>query len=52
MIVRVKVVVEVIGGFVRKVYYNKLGLRVLFKFEWFVKKGRLLLRFVRLLLKL
>ncbi|KAL3537692.1 hypothetical protein ACH5RR_001058 [Cinchona calisaya] len=40
--VRAKQVVEAAGGSVRRVYYNKLGLRALLKPEWFEKKGRLL----------
>ncbi|CAL9244865.1 unnamed protein product [Arabidopsis halleri] len=40
--VRAKEVVEAAGGSVRRVYYNKLGLRALLKPEWFEKKGRLL----------
>ncbi|KAG2327082.1 hypothetical protein Bca4012_036035 [Brassica carinata] len=40
--VRAKEVVEAAGGSVRRVYYNKLGLRALIKPEWFEKKGRLL----------
>lgn len=40
--VRAKEAVETAGGSVRKVYYNKLGLRALLKPEWFEKKGRLL----------
>ncbi|GER54494.1 50S ribosomal protein L15 [Striga asiatica] len=40
--VRAKAAVEAAGGSVRKVYYNKLGLRALLKPEWFEKKGRLL----------
>ncbi|WOK97631.1 Mitochondrial/chloroplast ribosomal protein L15/L10 [Canna indica] len=39
---RPKAAVEEAGGSVRKVYYNKLGLRALLKPEWFEKKGRLL----------
>lgn len=42
MTVRAKAAVEAAGGSVRKVYYNKLGLRALLKPEWFEKKGRLL----------
>ena len=42
MTVRAKEVVEAAGGSVRRVYYNKLGLRALLKPEWFEKKGRLL----------
>ena len=30
------------GGSVTTVYYNKLGLRALFKPEWFARKQRLL----------
>ncbi|KAG6475428.1 50S ribosomal protein L15-like [Zingiber officinale] len=40
--VRAKAAVEATGGSVRKVHYNKLGLRALLKPEWFEKKGRLL----------
>ncbi|XP_074585245.1 uncharacterized protein LOC141841022 [Curcuma longa] len=40
--VRAKAAVEAAGGSVRKVHYNKLGLRALLKPEWFEKKGRLL----------
>nr|XP_027119673.1 uncharacterized protein LOC113736774 isoform X1 [Coffea arabica] len=40
--VRAKAAVEAAGGSVRRVYYNKLGLRALLKPEWFEKKGRLL----------
>ncbi|KAI6699777.1 hypothetical protein NL676_014101 [Syzygium grande] len=40
--VRAKAAVEAAGGSVRRVYYNKLGLRALVKPEWFEKKGRLL----------
>ncbi|XP_041998211.1 50S ribosomal protein L15-like [Salvia splendens] len=40
--VRAKAAVEAAGGTVRRVYYNKLGLRALLKPEWFEKKGRLL----------
>ncbi|TQD75890.1 hypothetical protein C1H46_038571 [Malus baccata] len=40
--VRAKEAVEAAGGSVRRVYYNKLGLRALLKPEWFDKKGRLL----------
>ncbi|XP_027342846.1 uncharacterized protein LOC113855412 [Abrus precatorius] len=39
---RAKEAVEAAGGSVRRVYYNKLGLRALLKPEWFEKKGRLL----------
>ncbi|KAK2656027.1 hypothetical protein Ddye_009079 [Dipteronia dyeriana] len=42
--VRAKEAVEAAGGSVRKVHYNKLGLRALLKPEWFEKKGRLLPR--------
>ncbi|TXG60545.1 hypothetical protein EZV62_015118 [Acer yangbiense] len=42
--VRAKEAVEAAGGSVRKVHYNKLGLRALLKLEWFEKKGRLLPR--------
>ncbi|XP_078436149.1 ribosomal protein L18e/L15 superfamily protein [Wolffia australiana] len=42
-----KAAVEAAGGSVRKVYYNKLGLRALLKPEWFEKKGRLLPRAAR-----
>ncbi|KAJ0096445.1 hypothetical protein Patl1_27778 [Pistacia atlantica] len=45
--VRAKEAVEAAGGSVRKVYYNKLGLRALLKPEWFEKKGRLLPRAAR-----
>ncbi|CAH9106106.1 unnamed protein product [Cuscuta europaea] len=41
---RAKAAVEAKGGSVRKVHYNKLGLRALLKPEWFEKKGRLLPR--------
>ncbi|VYS61972.1 unnamed protein product [Arabidopsis thaliana] len=34
-----KEVVEAAGDLVRRVYYNKLGLRTLVKPEWFEKKG-------------
>lgn len=44
---RAKVAVEAAGGSVRKVYYNKLGLKALLKPEWFEKKGRLLPRAAR-----
>ena len=47
MTVRAKEAVEAAGGSVRKVYYNKLGLRALLKPEWFEKKGRLLPRAAR-----
>ncbi|KAJ4897250.1 Ribosomal protein L18e/L15 superfamily protein [Raphanus sativus] len=40
--VRAKEVVEAAGGSVRRVYYNKLGLRALLRPEWFEKKERLL----------
>ncbi|XP_020260521.1 uncharacterized protein LOC109836890 [Asparagus officinalis] len=40
--VRAKEAVEALGGSVRKVFYNKLGLRALIKPEWFAKKRRLL----------
>ncbi|CAN8251615.1 unnamed protein product [Cochlearia groenlandica] len=40
--VRAKEVVEATGGSVRRVYYNKLGLKALLKPEWFEKKGRIL----------
>ncbi|KAK8613424.1 hypothetical protein V6N13_101186 [Hibiscus sabdariffa] len=40
--VRAKEAVEAAGGSVRRVHYNKLGLRALLKPEWFEKKGRLL----------
>ncbi|MBA0842610.1 hypothetical protein Goarm_002422 [Gossypium armourianum] len=40
--VRAKEAVETAGGSVRRVHYNKLGLRALLKPEWFEKKGRLL----------
>lgn len=40
--VKAKEAVEAAGGSVRKVHYNKLGLRALLKPEWFAKKGRLL----------
>lgn len=40
--VRAKAAVEAAGGTVRRVHYNKLGLRALLKPEWFEKKGRLL----------
>ncbi|KAJ6798094.1 Uncharacterized protein M6B38_213260 [Iris pallida] len=39
---RAKASVEALGGSVRKVFYNKLGLRALLKPEWFEKKRRLL----------
>lgn len=39
---RAKEAVEALGGSVRKVFYNKLGLRALLKPEWFAKKRRLL----------
>ncbi|KAL5753994.1 hypothetical protein ACOSP7_022214 [Xanthoceras sorbifolium] len=42
--IRAKAAVEAAGGSVRKVHYNKLGLRALLKPEWFEKKGRLLPR--------
>lgn len=42
--VRAKEAVEAAGGSVRKVHYNKLGLRALLKPEWFEKKRRLLPR--------
>ncbi|CAL1379924.1 unnamed protein product [Linum trigynum] len=42
--VRAKEAVEAAGGSVRRVHYNKLGLRALLKPEWFEKKGRLLPR--------
>ncbi|XP_075483127.1 uncharacterized protein LOC142523248 [Primulina tabacum] len=45
--VRAKAAVEAAGGSVRRVYYNKLGLRALLKPEWFEKKGRLLPRAAR-----
>ncbi|KAE8660942.1 hypothetical protein F3Y22_tig00116944pilonHSYRG00158 [Hibiscus syriacus] len=41
-VVRAKEAVEAAGGSVRRVHYNKLGLRALLKPEWFEKKGRLL----------
>ncbi|PHU26733.1 54S ribosomal protein L10, mitochondrial [Capsicum chinense] len=41
---RAKAAVEAAGGSVRRVHYNKLGLRALLKPEWFEKKGRLLPR--------
>ena len=34
--------VEEMGGSLRTVHYNKLGLRALVKPDWFEKKGRLL----------
>lgn len=40
--VSAKAAVEALGGSVRKVFYNKLGLRALIKPEWFAKKRRLL----------
>ncbi|XP_038992447.1 54S ribosomal protein L10, mitochondrial-like [Hibiscus syriacus] len=40
--VRAKEEAEAAGGSVRRVHYNKLGLRALLKPEWFEKKGRLL----------
>ncbi|KAL9224808.1 hypothetical protein vseg_000809 [Gypsophila vaccaria] len=40
--VRAKAAVEAAGGTVRRVHYNKLGLKALLKPEWFTKKGRLL----------
>ncbi|KFK28157.1 hypothetical protein AALP_AA8G479900 [Arabis alpina] len=45
--VRAKEAVEAAGGSVRRVYYNKLGLKALLKPEWFEKKGRLLPRAAR-----
>lgn len=45
--VRAKEVVEAMGGSVRRVHYNKLGLKALLKPEWFEKKGRLLPRAAR-----
>ncbi|PKA61529.1 50S ribosomal protein L15, chloroplastic [Apostasia shenzhenica] len=39
---RAKAAVEALGGSVRRVHYNKLGLRALLKPEWFEKKRRLL----------
>lgn len=42
-----KAAVEAAGGSVRRVHYNKLGLRALLKPEWFEKKGRLLPRAAR-----
>lgn len=47
----VKVVIEVVGGSVKKVYYNYLGFKVLFIFEWFEKKGWFFLKFVCLVLR-
>lgn len=47
MTVRAKAAVEAAGGSVRRVHYNKLGLRALLKPEWFEKKGRLLPRAAR-----
>lgn len=44
MTARAKAAVEAAGGSVRRVHYNKLGLRALLKPEWFEKKGRLLPR--------
>ncbi|XP_060192235.1 uncharacterized protein LOC132621810 [Lycium barbarum] len=44
---RAKAAVEAAGGTVRRVHYNKLGLRALLKPEWFEKKGRLLPRAAR-----
>ncbi|KAH9329712.1 hypothetical protein KI387_001820 [Taxus chinensis] len=41
---RAKEAVESSGGSVRRVHYNRLGLRALLKPEWFEKKGRLLPR--------
>ncbi|CAI9103021.1 OLC1v1001431C1 [Oldenlandia corymbosa var. corymbosa] len=38
--VRAKSAVEAAGGSVRRVHYNKLGLRALLKPEWFEKKRR------------
>jgi large subunit ribosomal protein L15 len=32
--------IESAGGIVRRVYYNKLGMRALLLPEWFEKKGR------------
>ncbi|KAL2486647.1 putative ribosomal protein L18e/L15P [Abeliophyllum distichum] len=40
--VRVKAAIEVAGGSVRRVYYNKLGFRALLELECFEKKARLL----------
>ncbi|RZB66099.1 54S ribosomal protein L10, mitochondrial [Glycine soja] len=45
--VRAKEAVEAAGGSVRRVYYNKLGLKALVKPECFEKKGRLLPRAAR-----
>ncbi|KAE8696606.1 hypothetical protein F3Y22_tig00110654pilonHSYRG00010 [Hibiscus syriacus] len=42
MTVRAKEAVEAASGSVRRVHYNKLGLRALLKPEWFEKKGGLL----------
>ncbi|GAQ82313.1 Mitochondrial ribosomal protein L15 precursor [Klebsormidium nitens] len=36
--------IEAAGGTVTTVYYNKLGLRALYKPEWFIKKGRMIPR--------
>lgn len=40
--------VEQAGGSVRRVYYNKLGMRALLLPDWFIKKGRLLPRAVQM----
>jgi large subunit ribosomal protein L15 len=42
-----KEAIEAVGGSVRRVHYNRLGLRALLKPEWFEKKGRLLPRAAR-----
>lgn len=42
-----KEAIEAAGGSVRRVHYNRLGLRALLKPEWFEKKGRLLPRAAR-----
>ncbi|GKV11608.1 hypothetical protein SLEP1_g22851 [Rubroshorea leprosula] len=45
--IRAKAATEAAGGSVRRVYYNKLGIRALLKPEWFAKKRRLLPRAAR-----
>lgn len=40
--------IEAAGGRVRRMYYNKLGVRAVLMPEWFAKKGRLVPRAVQL----
>lgn len=43
-----KAAIEEAGGSVRRVYYNKLGMRALLLPDWFAKKGRMLPRAVQM----